>query len=209
MKLDVGGIEDNGVIPEKFAFGVQDADEHMRLGENLNPAIRWANLPEGTRSLVLLCIDPDAPSQADDVNQEGRTVSADLARVDFCHWAMVDIDPALEEIAEGQCSRGVTAGGKRNPEGPPGSRQGRNDYTDFLAGDPDMGGEYFGYDGPCPPWNDEIPHRYRFRLIATSLESVPVAEGFRAADVEEAIEGHVLGEASITATYSLNPEVPA
>lgn len=209
MKLEVEGIQDNGVIAEKFAFGVPHPTDRMSLGENRNPAIRWSDLPAGTRSLVLICVDPDAPSAADDVNQDDRTVSADLERVDFYHWLMVDIDPALGGIEEGSCSEGVTPKGKREPAGPAGTRQGRNDYTDFLAGDPDMAGDYFGYDGPCPPWNDEIPHRYRFRLIATDLEHAPVAEGFRGADLEQALSGHVLGEASITARYSLNPDVPA
>lgn len=209
MKLNVEGIQDNGVIPEEFAFGVPDPNERMKLGANRNPGIRWSELPEGTRSLVLICVDPDAPSAADDVNQEGRTVSAELKRVDFYHWLMVDIDPELGGIEEGSCSDGVTPGGKQTPPGPSGTRQGRNDYTDFLAGDPDMAGDYFGFDGPCPPWNDEIPHRYRFRLIATDLDKAPVKEGFRGPELEAALSGHVLGEASITARYSLNPDVPA
>jgi len=29
--------------------------------ENVSPAFRWANLPEGTRELLLVCDDPDAP----------------------------------------------------------------------------------------------------------------------------------------------------
>lgn len=30
-------------------------------GSNVSPAFRWANLPEGTRELLLVCTDPDAP----------------------------------------------------------------------------------------------------------------------------------------------------
>jgi len=207
MKLEIEGIQDNATIPERFAFGVADPKQHMQLGENRNPSIRWSDLPAGTRSLVLLCVDPDVPSEADDVNQEGRVVSADLPRVPFYHWVMVNIDPALKGIEEGSCSQGVTPKGKQAPDGPEGSRQGLNDFTGFLAGDPDMGGKYWGYDGPCPPWNDEIPHRYRFRLIATSLANVDVKGEFRGPDVEEAIKGHVLEEASITGRYTLNPSV--
>jgi len=207
MELKIEGLDDNGIIPERFAFGVQDREQHMRFGDNRNPAMVWSNLPAGTRSLVILCVDPDVPSEADDVNQEGKTVSRDLPRVPFYHWVMVDIDPGLSQIAEGACSEGVTPKGKRKPDGPVGARQGLNDFTGFLAGDPDMGGAYFGYDGPCPPWNDELPHRYRFRLIATSLPSIPVKGDFGGADVEAAIEGHVLGEASITGRYTLNPDV--
>lgn len=207
MKLEIDGIRDNAVIPKKFCFGIKDPEQHMQLGENRNPAIRWSDLPEGTRSLIVICVDPDVPSVADDVNQEGKTLPHDMERMDFYHWLMVDIDPALGEIPEGSCSDGVTPKGKTEPAGPNGSRQGLNDYTAFMAGNPDMAGDYAGYDGPCPPWNDERPHRYRFRLIATSLAKLPVEEGFRGPDVEAAIKGHVLGEASITGRYSLNPSV--
>jgi Raf kinase inhibitor-like YbhB/YbcL family protein len=207
MKMEIDGIQDKAAIPKNFAFGVKDEREHIRLGDNRNPAIRWSALPEGTRSLVLICTDPDAPSDATDVNQEGREVPADLPRVPFHHWVMVDIDPDIGEIPEGSCSDGVTAGGKNQPGGPGGSRQGLNDYTAWFDGDSDMAGQYFGYDGPCPPWNDALPHRYRFRLIATALERCPVDVPFRVPDVEAAIRGHVLGEASITGLYSLNPKV--
>jgi Raf kinase inhibitor-like YbhB/YbcL family protein len=209
MKLIVEGIEHNGVIPEKFAFGIADAKEHVRLGENLNPAIRWEDLPEGTRTLVLICVDTDAPTKPDDVNQEGRTVPAALPRGRFYHWLVVDLPPDSMGIAEGACSRGVTPRGKQSADGPEGSRQGRNDYTQWFEGDPDMAGVYLGYDGPCPPWNDSIPHHYHFRLYATDLERCPVEGAFASEDVETALAGHVLARAETTGVYSLNPDVPA
>jgi Raf kinase inhibitor-like YbhB/YbcL family protein len=208
MKLYVEGIDDGRPIPEKFAFGVQDPEQHVRLGENLNPAIRWTDLPAGTKSLVLICVDTDVPTKPDDVNQEGRTVPASLPRGRFYHWLMVDLPPELDGIAEGECSRGVTARGKQSPEGPEGSRQGRNDYTAWFEGDKDMSGIYLGYDGPCPPWNDSIPHHYHFVLYATDLERCPVEGAFAPEDVETALVGHTLAEAKVTGIYSLNPEVP-
>jgi phosphatidylethanolamine-binding protein (PEBP) family uncharacterized protein len=39
----------------------------------------------------------------------------------------------------------------------------------WFAGDNDMRGDYYGYDGPCPPWNDEIVHRYVFTLFALDV----------------------------------------
>ena len=36
----------------------------------------------------------------------------------------------------------VSRQGKQNPNGPPGSRQGINGYTNFMAGDPEMEGNY-------------------------------------------------------------------
>jgi hypothetical protein len=209
MKLTVGGITDGAAIPEKFAFGVRDPESHVRLGENLNPAISWSDVPEGTRSLVLICVDTDVPTKPDDVNQEGRTVPSDLPRANFYHWVMVDIPPGLGGIGEGECSQGVTARGKQSAEGPGGARQGRNDYTDWFQGDQDMGGVYLGYDGPCPPWNDSIPHHYHFVLYATDLATAAVRGAFTGPEVETAISGHVLAKAEVTGVYSLNPDVPA
>jgi len=209
MKLIVEGIDQGKPIPEKFAFGVQDPENHVRLGENLSPGIRWDDLPEGTKTLVLICVDDDVPTRPDDVNQEGRTVPASLPRANFYHWVMVDLPPTPGSFPEGACSRGVTARGKTSPQGPKGARQGRNDFTAWFDGDADMGGVYLGYDGPCPPWNDEILHHYHFILYATDLDRCPVEGAFTAEDVETALIGHVLASAKVTGVYSLNPDVPA
>jgi Raf kinase inhibitor-like YbhB/YbcL family protein len=207
MNLTTTAFRDGERIPDEFCFGNPADEGHMTLGANRNPDFTWANLPEGTRSLVLLCVDVDVPSKADDVNQEGRTISADLPRVDFYHWVMVDIPPSIAGLPAGSCSDGVTPKGKKDPSGPDGARQGLNDYTSFMAGNPDMAGEYFGYDGPCPPWNDELLHHYHFVLCATDLERVPVEGNFTGQDVMAALEGHILAESRLVGTYTLNPDV--
>lgn len=207
MKLEIDGIQHGKPIPARFAFGVPDPENHVALSDNRNPALRWSNVLEGTRSLVLICVDVDVPSRPDDVNQEDREVPASLKRTDFYHWVMVDIAPDVTGIDEGACSEGVTPHGKDDPFGPDGSRQGLNGYTDWFDGDDDMEGEYFGYDGPCPPWNDSIVHHYHFRLYATNLERCPVDGAFTGKDVERAIEGHVLAETEVTGTYTLNPRL--
>jgi hypothetical protein len=207
MQITSSSFDNDQTIPEPYVFGIPDAESHMTLGQNRNPGLAWSDVPEGTKSLVLMCIDPDVPSVADDVNQEGRTISASLPRVEFCHWVMTDIAPTETSIAEGTCSDGVATGGKSAPNGPAGSRQGINDFTSFLAGDIDMQGDYFGYDGPCPPWNDEIVHHYHFILYATDLERCPVQGAFTSSDVKRAIKRHVLAEARIVGTYTLNPDL--
>lgn len=209
MRLTSNSLTDGKPIAEKYAFGIQDSDEAMVFGPNKSPHLTWQELPEGTRSLVVVCHDPDAPSQADDVNREDREVPADLPRVDFYHWLLVDVDPQLGELAEGVFADGVVAGGKRGVQAPQATRQGVNDYTDFLAGSEELRGEYYGYDGPCPPWNDSIPHRYIFTLYALDVARAPVEGGFRGGELLEAIHGHILAQDSITTTYSLNPRVPA
>ena len=70
-----------------------------------------------------------------------------------------------------------------------------------------MCGDYFGYDGPCPPWNDEIPHRYVFTLYALDIAHCLVEGKFTGQQVREAIKGHILAKAGITGIYTLNPSV--
>lgn len=205
MRLESRSIADNTPIPEEFCFCKIASEGHAQMGANRNPDLSFVDVPKGTRSLVLLCVDPDVPTKPDDVNQEGRSVPFTLPRCDFFHWVMVDIPAATAGIAAGEACDGITAGGKTDPGGPAGSRQGLNDYTGWFAGDPDMGGDYLGYDGPCPPWNDERVHRYQFTLYATDLERCPVEGKFTGAEALKAIEGHVLATAGITGLYTLNP----
>jgi len=207
MLLTSSSFANGQRIPGKFAFGISDPAQHMRFGDNRNPQLGWSDWPTGTRSLVLICLDSDVPTKPDDVNQEGRTVPSSLPRGVFYHWVMVDIEPGLGEIAEASCAEGVVARGKQQPAGPAGSRQGVNDYTGWFAGDPEMSGSYLGYDGPCPPWNDETLHHYHFVLYATDLDRCPVEGQFTGPQVLAAIKGHVLAEARLTGTYSLNPAV--
>ena len=73
LELRAPAFEQGGTIPRKYTCD----------GDNVSPALRWSGVPEGTRSLVLLCNDPDAP---------GGT---------FRHWAVYDIPPDRRELAEG------------------------------------------------------------------------------------------------------------
>jgi Raf kinase inhibitor-like YbhB/YbcL family protein len=209
MRLTSPAFQNHQPIPAEFAFGAPDPTQHVTLSANRNPPLAWSDPPPGTQSLVLICHDPDVPSQADDVNQEGRTVPADLPRVDFYHWIVVDLPPTAAQIAAGEFSDGVTARGKPGPSGPRGTRQGVNNYTDWFAGDEPMRGKYFGYDGPCPPWNDSIVHHYVFTLYALDVARCPVEGEFSGTAVLQAMAGHVLAQATLTGTYSLNPAVPA
>ena len=209
MKLTSPILQDNQPIPERFAFCAPDPKQHVTFAANKNPPLEWGGMPDGTQSLVLICHDPDVPTKPDDVNQEGREVPADLPRTDFYHWVLVDLPPGPADIREGEFSDGVTQGGKPGPEGPRGTRQGINNYREWFANDSQMAGKYFGYDGPCPPWNDSIAHRYIFTLYALDVDRCPIEGEFTGPDVLRAIQGHVLAQASLTGTYSLNPKVKA
>ena len=204
MQIRSDSFRNNAAIPAAFAFGRRgDNGEACVLSANRNPHLAWDDAPAGTKSFALVCIDSDVPSRGDDVNKEGRTVPADLPRVDFAHWLMVDIPPSCNAIAEGACSDGITPHGKRAPSGPPGSVQGKNDYTGWFHGDKDMGGEYLGYDGPCPPWNDERVHHYHFHVYALDVEKLHLADGFTLDELRKVMHGHVLAQAEIVGTYAI------
>jgi Raf kinase inhibitor-like YbhB/YbcL family protein len=207
MKLTSQSFEDGGAIPAQFAFCAPDAKTHATLSENRNPQLAWSDVPMGTKSFALVCHDPDVPSKGDDVNKEGRTVPASLARVDFFHWVLVDLPAAVVGVSVGEFSSSVVARGKPGPQAAHGARQGINDYTAWFQGDKDMAGDYYGYDGPCPPWNDAIPHRYVFTVYALDVARLTLPARFGGKEVREAVRGHVLAQASLTGRYTLNPTV--
>ncbi len=205
MQLSSNSFADGQRIPGDYSFCTPDPARHVCLGSNRNPQLAWSGAPEGAKSFVVICHDPDVPSKGDDVNQEGRTVPASLPRVDFFHWVLVDLPASLSSIAEGEFSSEVTPRGKSGPAAAHGARQGINDYTAWFAGDHDMSGDYYGYDGPCPPWNDEIIHHYVFTVYALDIERLPLEGRFGGAEVRAAMAGHILAQASLTGTYTLNP----
>jgi len=209
MKLTSSSFADGQKIPGEFAFCIPDAAHHVCLGKNLNPQLAWLDAPAGTRSFAVICCDPDVPSKGDDVNQEGRVVPASLPRVDFFHWVLIDLPVAVNALKEGEFSSDVTPRGKPGPQAAHGARQGINNYTDWFAGDHDMRGDYHGYDGPCPPWNDEIVHHYVFTVFALDIDSLPLTGKFGGPEVRAAMQGHILAEASLTGTYTLNPKLGA
>jgi Raf kinase inhibitor-like YbhB/YbcL family protein len=206
FSITIEGWEHGAAIPEKFALGKQDSDSHVALTDNINPAISWADAPAGTKSFAIICNDPDVPSSGEDVNQEGKVVPADLPRIDFYHWVLVDVPVSVAAINEGEASTGVTPKGKSFGQKPYGVA-GINDYTAWFDGDADMGGDYGDYDGPCPPWNDSIMHHYHFTVYALDVASVGLSGNFDGREAVAAIKGHVLAESTVMGTYTLNPEL--
>lgn len=208
MKLRSESFPNDGPIPGEFAFCVPAEDGHVAMAPNRNPHMVWSEAPAGTKSFALICHDPDVPSRGDDVNQEGRTVPHDLPRVDFYHWVLIDIPPSVTEIAAGAHCDGVTARGKA-PGSAPHGRHGINDYTGWFASDADMSGDYGGYDGPCPPWNDERLHHYHFTIFALDVERLGIDGDFGGERALEAMQGHILDQCTWVGTYTLNPDIAA
>lgn len=72
MEIKSSAFEHNGEIPSKYTCD----------GENINPPLSIADVPEGAKSLVLVVEDPDAPSGT------------------FTHWTVWNISPQAMEISE-------------------------------------------------------------------------------------------------------------
>lgn len=204
MKLSSQSWMNGDSIPARCAAGQLTKDGEVAFSDNLNPHLAWSDLPPGAKSLALICHDFDVPSRGDDVNRADREVPADLPRVDFFHWVLVDLPTSPAEIAEGEFSRGFTPRGKAGPQALRGARQGLNDYTGWFASDPSMSGPYFGYDGPFPPVNDSLVHHYVFTLYAVSVPRLHLEGAFTGAQARQALSLCTMATATLSGTYTLN-----
>jgi Raf kinase inhibitor-like YbhB/YbcL family protein len=207
MQLISHSFKDGEPIPGEFAFAVIDPQHHIALSANRNPHLMWSDVPPGTMSFALICHDYDVPMLVEDVNKEGRSISISQPRDTFFHWILVDLPANVREIPAGSHSNGITPHGKPGPEAPQNALHGVNDYTKWFASDENMKGAYHGYDGPCPPWNDLLIHHYVFTLFALDVSHLEIKGEITGQSTRSALNGHVLGSASLTGTYSLNPEV--
>jgi hypothetical protein len=61
-------------------------------GKNISPPLAWKNLPKGTKSLVLIVDDPDAPDPA-------------TPKFTWVHWVLYNIPPETAGLAEGAGNR--------------------------------------------------------------------------------------------------------
>jgi hypothetical protein len=95
----------------------------------------------------------------------------------WVHWVVFNIPPAARQLPEGIAPGETITGG---------GNQGKNDFRKR------------GYGGPCPPGGT---HRYQFKLYALDAD-LALAAGATKAELEGAIEGHVLGQATLTGKYS-------
>lgn len=205
MKLTSTSFEDGGPMPPACAFSYVTGDRRYVDAPNRNPALAWEDVPPGTRSLVVVSDDLDVPADLSGYGRADVEFDHRTPRRRLCHWVLIDVDPTGPPIAEGEFSDGVTRGGKPGPEAPRGTRQGVNEFSDHPWDEPGMVGRYFGYDGPRPPWNDRLPHRYEFALYALDLARLPVAGVFDRAAVLAAMDGHVLARAALTGISTGHP----
>jgi Raf kinase inhibitor-like YbhB/YbcL family protein len=199
-------FKDGGKIPKDYAFGKHMGVGHVGFSKNLNPSLEWADLPPETQSLVIIMHDVDAPSKAENINQEDSTIPLNFPRSDFYHWVLVDLNPQDTPLLEAEFSSKVTAHGKSGLKGPRNTRQGLNGFTDWFKGDKNMEGNYFGYDGPAPPWNDERVHHYFYTLYALKEKRCPLKGLFTGPQVIKAIKDITLEQSQFSGTYAINPK---
>ncbi|MBS1191991.1 MAG: phospholipid-binding protein, family [Rhodocyclaceae bacterium] len=97
------------------AFGNDGAipDVHTCTGQDVSPPLAWGELPAGTRSLVFILDDPDAPDPA----APQRT---------WVHWVLYNIPPSATGLPAGVAARDL----------PVGTGQGLNDWKRTGYGGP-------------------------------------------------------------------------
>lgn len=204
LNVQVGGVTNGGPIPGQYALCVPADQGHVTRGPDKNPSISWSKGPDGTKSYVVLVSDSDSPSVRTEMNQDGKIVAADLPRLTFYHYVLVDIPPTVTQIAEGAEADGVVAHGRPATPASVGVR-GVNLYTRVFATNEQMKGAYYGYDGPCPPFNDARVHHYHFAVYALDVPSLNLSGPFDGNAAISAMYGHILAAGTVTGTYTLNP----
>lgn len=204
LTVEIGGLDASGRLPDRAAFCAPESSPTR----NVSPTVSWSAGPEGTRSYAVMMVDPDVPQDFSLINAPGTVIAADAPRLTVHHWVLVDIPPMITALAEGADSDGLVAHGKPVGDTDHG-RRGANAYTSFLASNPEMAGTYGGYDGPCPPVNDERPHRYVVTVFALDVPSLGLTGAFDGESAEAAIRDHVVARGEAVATYTLNPRLMA
>ena len=96
-------------------------------------------------------------------------------KMTWVHWVLYDLPPSSNGLAEGVAPSAL----------PPGTKQGKNDW------------KRTGYGGPCPPIGR---HRYFHKLYALDTVLPDLGEPSKA-ELEKAMQGHVIAEARIVGTY--------
>ena len=200
MKLFSKTFPDGGLIPARCGYGRIGAAGETVSSENLSPQLAWDEVPAGTKSFVIACLDDDVPTDVSERDASGELPATQLRRR-FVHWVQVDVDAGVRSVPEGAFRHGTVVPATLG-------REGINDYS--RGGVPAAGECGTGWDGPCPPFFDARPHTYRFFVLALDverLEGLPVR--FRWEDVERLSRGHVLAGAELDGRYTLNPRLAA
>lgn len=80
-KINLGDIS---ISSPAFDHGGKIPDKHTANGDDVSPELRFANVPDGTQQLAVICHDPDAP-----------------LTYGFTHWVVYGIPAGTDSIPEG------------------------------------------------------------------------------------------------------------
>ena len=198
LQVESDSIKHGERVPDEHAFGVPDGEGKAAAeGGNRSPHLRWSGAPEGTQSFAVIVYDPDVPGRLLGRQPGGQDARPRTPRAPTSPTGCWSTSPPTSpSCPRAPGSDGIVAGGKPTGETEHGVT-GANSYTEAIAGDPEMGGTYGGYDGPFPPWNDERLHHYHFVVYALDVPSLELEGEFSLDDVRAAIEGHVLDQGEL------------
>jgi Raf kinase inhibitor-like YbhB/YbcL family protein len=206
LEVSVDSIKSGKMMPTKYAFCMAAAQGHATAGSDISPAISWSKGPAGTKSYVIILHDTDSPAeQREKMNKEGETLTSAVPRRNFFHWILVDIPANVTSVAEGAESNARVLHGKPATPAAAGGARGLNDFTKVTAANDAMKGQYYGYDGPCPPWNDENVHHYHFTVYALSVPTLNLGKDFDGAAALAALKDKVLAQGEVLGLYTTNP----
>ena len=101
-----------------FAHQTQIPNHFTCDGPDVSPALSWSNIPQNTKSLVLIVDDPDVPIPA-------------IPIITWVHWLLYNIPPTISELPEKIMQNDL----------PTGTLQGKNDWkqTSYRGPCPPIG----------------------------------------------------------------------
>jgi Raf kinase inhibitor-like YbhB/YbcL family protein len=198
LKVRLEGLDAGQRLPLSAAFCAPPSVAPE--AHDVSPAVSWSRGPRATRSYALIMTDLDVPKDLGAGAKPGALIAADVPRVPFIHWVLIDIPPSITHLKKGQESAGFAPGPR--PLGlTEHGRRGANVYSGYYPKGSPLAGPRGGYDGPCPPKNDLKVHRYQTRVYALDVKTLGLDGVFFGDTAMQRMNGHVLASGAVTALY--------